>query len=115
LIAQHRKIGYNTHILLDLPALLRKELQAGRLKRMFFYTYVLRSKKDGKLYIGWSNDLKARIKEHMRGQVDSTQYRLPIELIYFEACLSKQLAILREKQLKSGFGRAYLKRRLKLK
>jgi putative endonuclease len=79
---------------------------------MFYYTYVLKSKKDGKLYIGWSNDLKERILKHSRGLVLATKYRLPIKLVYYEACLSSHLAVAREKQLKTGFGRAYLKRRL---
>lgn len=77
-----------------------------------YYTYVLRSKKDGNLYIGWSDNLKHRINEHSNGLVEATKYRLPVELVYYEACLDKQKAIEREKQLKTGFGRAYLKRRL---
>lgn len=77
-----------------------------------FYTYVLKSKKDGKLYVGWAKDLRDRVIKHNRGKVDSTRTRVPLELIYFEGCLSKELAIKREKQLKTGFGRAYLKRRL---
>lgn len=77
-----------------------------------YYTYVLFSKKDGKLYIGWTNNLKERIASHTLGKVLATKYRLPIELVYYEACLIKSKAIEREKQLKTGFGRAYLKRRL---
>lgn len=77
-----------------------------------FYTYVLRSKKDRKLYIGWSNDLKNRILQHQKGLVIATKNRLPIELVYYEACLSEKGAIAREKQLKTGFGRAYLSKRL---
>jgi len=78
-----------------------------------FYTYVLKSKKDNELYIGWTIDLKARYKEHNHGLVEATKYRLPVELVYYEACLNKEKAIEREKQLKTGFGRSYLKRRLK--
>ena len=80
--------------------------------RTMYYTYVLRSKKDGELYIGWTPDLKSRFNEHIKGNVLSTKDRLPMELIYYEACLIKEKAISREKQLKSGFGRAYLNRRL---
>jgi len=76
-----------------------------------FYTYVLRSLKDSKLYIGW-NDLEARIKEHNLGIVFATKGRRPFELVYFEACLSSEKAIRREKQLKTGFGRKYLKSRI---
>jgi len=58
------------------------------------------------------DNLKDRLKKHNQGLVESTKYRRPLDLIYFEGCLSKEKAINREKQLKSGFGRAYLKRRL---
>jgi len=79
----------------------------------FYYTYVLKSKMDDKLYIGWTDDLKKRIKTHLCAKVKSTKIRLPINLVYYEACLSRNSAIRREKQLKTGFGRLYLKRRLK--
>jgi putative endonuclease len=64
-----------------------------------FYTYVLQSVIDDKLYIGFFEDLKKRIKEH-------------IQLIYYEACLGKNKAIQREKYFKSGFGRKFLKMRI---
>ena len=81
---------------------------------MFYYAYVLLSKKDSKLYIGWSNNLKNRFQKHNKGLVRATKDRLPLKLIYYEACLSQIGAIAREKQLKTGFGRKYLKNRLKL-
>lgn len=77
-----------------------------------FYTYVLKSLKDDKIYIGFSSNLKNRIKEHNQGQVEATKNRRPLKIVYYEACLSKEKAIEREKILKTGFGRAYLKRRL---
>lgn len=77
-----------------------------------FYTYVLKSKKDSELYIGWFIDLKNRLLQQNKGEVEATRNRLPLILIYYEACLSKEKAIAREKQLKTGFGRAYLKRRI---
>lgn len=79
-----------------------------------FYTYVLRSTVDRELYIGWTRDLKRRFADHNAQKVVATRLRAPLKLIYYEACLSEELAIAREKQLKSGFGRAYLKRRLSL-
>ena len=77
-----------------------------------FYTYVLKSKKDGKLYVGFSLDLKKRLQDHNKGQVEATKSRRPFKLVYYEACLSENQAVKREKTLKTGFGRAYLKRRL---
>jgi len=78
-----------------------------------YYTYVLKSAKDTKFYIGWTNDLQNRLREHNLGRVPSTKYRRPLRIVYFECCLNQQDAIEREKSLKTGFGRAYLKRRLK--
>ena len=79
---------------------------------MFYYTYVLKSDIDEKLYIGWTVNLSRRFKKHTNGLVVSTKNRRPLKLIYYEACLSREKAIHREKELKSGFGRAYLKRRM---
>jgi len=80
-------------------------------KVRFYYTYVLRSKIGEKLYIGWTDDLIKRVELHNQGKVLATKNRKPLKLIYYEACLSREKVILREKQLKTGFGRSYLKKR----
>ena len=77
-----------------------------------YYVYVLKSLKDRKLYIGHTNDLVKRFKEHNTGLVESTKSRTPLTLLYYEACNILIDAIKREKSFKTGFGRAYLKRRL---
>lgn len=77
-----------------------------------FYTYVLRSKKDHKMYVGFTNDLKKRIALHNRGKVEATKTRTPLILVYYEACLDKESAVKREKYFKTGFGRRFLKSRL---
>jgi putative endonuclease len=76
------------------------------------YVYVLKSLKDNFIYVGHTNDLKERIQQHNQGAVISTKYRKPLKLIYYEASSILKDAIKREKTLKTGFGRAYLKRRL---
>jgi putative endonuclease len=78
----------------------------------FYYTYVLKSIKDGNLYVGWTNNLIGRIRKHNKGLINSMKYRRPLNLEYFEACLSKDKAIQREKTLKTGFGRKYIKSRI---
>jgi len=78
----------------------------------FFYTYVLKSLKDGNLYIGWTKDLNRRLKRHLKGKVKATRGRRPLMLVYFEACLSKKKALAREKYFKTGFGRRFLKSRI---
>jgi putative endonuclease len=77
-----------------------------------YYTYVLKSKIDHNLYIGHCDDLKIRLKQHFNGEVKSTRYRRPLELVYFEACRNLEKAVKREKYLKTGFGRRYIKDRI---
>ena len=77
-----------------------------------FYVYVLNSLKDKKLYIGYTNNLKRRFQEHNAGKNEVTKDRNPFRLLYYEACNQKEDALKRELQLKTGFGREYLKRRL---
>lgn len=77
------------------------------------YTYVLRSSKDGKWYTGSTNDLRKRFKDHNTGKVYSTKGRGPFSLIYYEACVNDHDARTREKYLKTGMGKRYLKNRLK--
>jgi len=78
-----------------------------------FYTYVLLSGKDEKFYVGFTKDLKLRFEQHSKGQVKSTRDRRPLQLIYYEGCLSQDDATKRERYLKSYHGRMYLKNRLK--
>jgi putative endonuclease len=78
-----------------------------------FYTYVILSKKDNNFYTGSTNNLARRMEEHNDGKVMSTKYRRPFELIYYEACVNEQDARTREKYLKSGMGKRYIKNRLK--
>ena len=77
----------------------------------FSYTYVLKLT-NNQLYIGSCDDLERRMKQHSSGHGGRTTSIYQGELIYFEGCRSLEEARKREKQLKTGFGRAYLKRRL---
>jgi len=77
-----------------------------------YYTYVLKSRKDGNLYVGCTNDLRDRLDRHQSGRVESTRLRKPFDLVYYEACLSEDKAFKREKYFKSGFGRSFLKNRI---
>ncbi len=64
-----------------------------------FYTYVLKSEKDGKLYTGCMDNLKGRFEAHVRGRVPSTKNRRPLELVYFKAGHDGKDARHREKYL----------------
>lgn len=74
------------------------------------WVYVLKSLKDNKLYIGMTKDFEKRIREHNKGQVKSTRGRRPFVVIYKEFFESREQARIREKYLKSGSGRKFLKR-----
>lgn len=79
-----------------------------------FYVYILKSKKDGNLYIGSTNDLERRVEEHNAGLVFSTKARVPLDLIYYEAYKSQMDARNREKNLKiRSRAFAQLKRRIR--
>lgn len=78
-----------------------------------FYTYVLQSQKNDKIYIGYTEDLRKRFKEHNEGKSTYTKGRGPYKIIYYEACLNKDNARSRELYLKTGIGRRYLNSRLK--
>ena len=75
-----------------------------------YYTYVLQSEKDRKLYIGYTNDVRRRLAEHNSGESLSTAPRRPFTLIYCESYRNKRDALVREKFLKTGWGRNYLNR-----
>ncbi len=79
---------------------------------MYYYIYVLLSEKDNMFYTGYTCNLKQRIEMHNNGKVESTNYRRPLKLIYFEGCLNQHDATRREKYLKSGNGKIYLRSRL---
>ena len=81
--------------------------------QIVFFTYVMMSERDSKMYIGFTNKLEKRVEEHHKGSVASTANRRPLKLIYYEACLNEEDALKREKYFKTGFGRRFLKNRLK--
>ena len=78
------------------------------------YTYVLRSEQDKRFYTGSTRDLRSRLKLHSEGKVRSTAHRRPLALIYYEACLEVDDAFRRERFLKTGKGKRFLRNRLAL-
>jgi putative endonuclease len=78
-----------------------------------FYVYVLRSESDSGFYIGFSTNLKRRLAEHMRGASFATKSRGPWKLIYYEAYTEREDAEGRERFLKSGAGRRFLRAQLR--
>jgi putative endonuclease len=79
----------------------------------YYYVYVLLSEVDGQFYTGYTEDLNARLKKHNNGLVKSTTNRKPLKLTYWEGCFNQQDVTRREKYLKSGNGKIYIKSRLR--
>lgn len=74
-----------------------------------YHVYILRSGKDGKLYTGYTTDIRQRIVDHNRGHVPSTTNRRPLKLIFFETYANKDDAVRREAYLKTSAGKRAIK------
>ena len=76
-----------------------------------YFVYLLICNK-GKTYIGCTSNLNQRLGRHQKGQVPATKDRLPVKVKCYFAFKNKYLAYKFEKYLKTGSGRAWLKRRM---
>ncbi len=66
---------------------------------MSAYMYILKCS-DNSYYVGSTKDLQLRFEQHSNGMgSEYTKRRLPVELVYYEECLSIKEAFLREKQV----------------
>ena len=77
-----------------------------------YIVYVLKSEKDGNLYIGCTSDIDNRLAQHNNGKVKSTKHRIPFKLIYTEKFEDKYQAFRTEKMYKTAKGKRILKTRL---
>jgi len=71
-----------------------------------YYVYFLKSKKDNSFYVGYTNNIERRLKEHNNGLVGYTKTRKPWNLVYYEAFLALEDARSRESNLKH-YGKAF--------
>lgn len=79
-----------------------------------YHVYVLENQKDKSLYIGFTQNIEKRLKDHLEGKgARTTRRKKEWKLIYYETYLDKQDALGREKFLKGGSGRKYLKKQLR--
>jgi putative endonuclease len=77
-----------------------------------YFVYVLKSVNFNKFYVGQTENIRKRINEHNSGKTRSIKAFIPYDLIYYELFDLRKDAVRREKYLKSGAGREYLKNRL---
>lgn len=78
-----------------------------------FYVYVLKNSENDNFYTGCTEDLRKRLMEHNNGKVTTTRKFRNWKVVYYEASLDIVDAFAREKYLKSGPGKRYLRQRLK--
>ena len=79
----------------------------------FFYVYILKSINFNFIYIGFTENLRRRLKEHNSGLGLSTKYYCPLELIHYEAYKNREDAKRREEYLKTNKGKTTIKTMLK--
>ena len=72
-----------------------------------YYVYIIYSQNLGQYYVGQTNDLRRRITEHKSGKSNFTSRSSDWELIYYEAFISRSLAMRRENKLKPR-GKAFV-------
>ena len=77
-----------------------------------FFTYVLHSPKFDRIYIGQTNNIRNRTKQHNSGKVKSTKTYISWELVHYEKFETRPEAMKREKELKSHKGRDYIRKNL---
>lgn len=73
-----------------------------RVRKFMFYTYLIKSKNKNWFYIGSTKDLKNRFEKHNGGEVKSTKFYKPFELVYYESYKTYSLARKREYELKNN-------------
>ena len=77
-----------------------------------YYVYVLRSINFERNYIGFTSNIENRLKQHNSGKTPSTKPYKPWRLLFYETFLIREDALKREKFLKSGVGREYIKKQM---
>lgn len=76
-----------------------------------YYTYILKNYVSDRYYIGYTPDLKNRLRKHKSGKVISTKSNLNYELEWYCAFKTRLQALMFEKYLKTGSGIAFMKKR----
>ncbi|OGE75545.1 MAG: endonuclease [Candidatus Doudnabacteria bacterium RIFCSPHIGHO2_01_52_17] len=79
------------------------------MKKQTYIVYAIKSDRDGRIYVGLTANLEQRIRYHNSGLVFSTKGYRPWRLFHKESFETRAEARIREKKLKSGYGKEYLK------
>ncbi|MCC7159060.1 MAG: GIY-YIG nuclease family protein [Ignavibacteria bacterium] len=74
-----------------------------------YYVYCLYSISHDRLYIGQTDNIERRLKQHESGKAPSTKPYLPVRVVHIEELDSREKAVQRERELKSSNGRRFLR------
>jgi len=77
-----------------------------------FFVYAIKSIDRDYIYVGLTGNLNRRFDQHQKGQNKTTAPYRPFTLIYQETFETRIEARAKEKYLKSGVGKEFLKRLL---
>ena len=99
----HTVCGFESHL---------RHVKMGEMENKVCYVYALLSLLDGSIYVGMTDDLARRLREHWKGWVRSTRDRRPLEILHVIPCASRKDARRLEVYLKSGEGRLFLKMKI---
>jgi len=77
---------------------------------LMYFVYAIKSNSRNYVYVGLTNDLTRRIAEHNDGQNKTTKPYRPFKIIYTESFNTRVEARVKEKYLKSGVGKEFLKK-----
>jgi len=94
------------------PALRSSQNEAWAYNQNMYYVYTIRSHVDGRIYVGFSNELKQRVKAHNTGQSKYTAKYKPWDLIFYSAFEKQNTAKEFEQYLKSHSGKAFANKHL---
>jgi len=72
-----------------------------------YYVYLLKSEKDNRYYIGYSEDAQKRLEEHNSGRVKATKHRRPFILVGYESYDDRNKARWREREVKKSASKRY--------
>jgi putative endonuclease len=73
-----------------------------------FFVYILESEKNGRFYVGYSEDPQRRLADHNVGKVISTRNHRPWIKVFEETFNTETEAIRREREIKSKKSRTFL-------
>lgn len=79
-----------------------------------FFTYIIKSEKSGRYYIGSTKDLESRLKRHNTGEMKSTKPFIPYKVVYCEKFETLTEARIRESEIKRRKSRKYIEFLIKL-